>query len=44
MNELRLYLAGDEPHTGYTTVFGGDRFPTTATSSRAAPTASASRT
>lgn len=27
MNELRLYLAGDEPHTGYTTVLGGDRFP-----------------
>jgi hypothetical protein len=27
MNELELYLAGDEPHTGYTTVFGGDRFP-----------------
>ena len=27
LNELELYLAGDEPHTGYTTVFGGDRFP-----------------
>jgi predicted dehydrogenase len=27
MNELRLYLAGDEPHVGYTTVLGGDRFP-----------------
>lgn len=27
MNELRLYLASDEPHTGYTTVLGGDRFP-----------------
>jgi predicted dehydrogenase len=27
MNELRLYLAGDEPHSGYTTVFGGERFP-----------------
>ena len=27
MNELRLYLAGDEPYTGYTTVFAGDRFP-----------------
>jgi predicted dehydrogenase len=27
LNELRVYLAGDEPHTGYTTVFGGDRFP-----------------
>jgi hypothetical protein len=27
MNELQLYLAEDEPHTGYRTVFGGDRFP-----------------
>jgi predicted dehydrogenase len=27
MNELRLYLPTDEPHSGYTTVFGGDRFP-----------------
>jgi predicted dehydrogenase len=27
MNELQLYLAGDELHTGYRTVFGGDRFP-----------------
>jgi predicted dehydrogenase len=27
LNELRVYVAGDEPHTGYTTVFGGDRFP-----------------
>ena len=27
LNELQLYLSGDEPHTGYTTVFGGDRFP-----------------
>jgi predicted dehydrogenase len=27
MNELRLYLASDEPHTGYTTVLGGERFP-----------------
>ncbi len=26
MNELEVYLAHDEPHTGYTTVFGGDRF------------------
>ncbi len=26
MNELRVYLAGDHRHTGYTTVFGGDRF------------------
>ena len=27
LNELELYLAGDEPHSGYTTVLGGDRFP-----------------
>ena len=27
MNELRLYLASDEPHTGWTTVLGGERFP-----------------
>jgi predicted dehydrogenase len=27
LNELQLYLASDEPHTGYTTVLGGDRFP-----------------
>jgi predicted dehydrogenase len=27
MNELQLYLATDEPHSGYTTVYGGDRFP-----------------
>jgi predicted dehydrogenase len=27
MNELELYLAEDEPHTGYRTVFGGERFP-----------------
>jgi predicted dehydrogenase len=27
MNELQLYLAEDELHTGYRTVFGGDRFP-----------------
>ena len=27
MNELRLYLATEEPHSGYTTVFGGERFP-----------------
>jgi predicted dehydrogenase len=26
LNELRVYLASEEPHTGYTTVFGGDRF------------------
>jgi predicted dehydrogenase len=27
MNELQLHLATDEPHSGYTTVYGGDRFP-----------------
>jgi predicted dehydrogenase len=27
MNELQVYLATDEPHSGYTTVFAGDRFP-----------------
>jgi predicted dehydrogenase len=27
MNELQLYVATEEPHSGYTTVFGGDRFP-----------------
>ncbi|MGZ4354355.1 MAG: Gfo/Idh/MocA family protein, partial [Gaiellaceae bacterium] len=27
LNELRLYLSDGEPNTGYTTVFGGDRFP-----------------
>jgi predicted dehydrogenase len=27
MNELQVYLAEGEPHTGYRTVFGGDRFP-----------------
>jgi predicted dehydrogenase len=27
LNELRLYLVEDELHTGYRTVFGGDRFP-----------------
>ena len=27
MNELRVYVAGDHKHTGYTTVYGGDRFP-----------------
>ncbi len=27
LNELELYLAEDEPHTGYRTVFGGERFP-----------------
>jgi predicted dehydrogenase len=27
MNELQVYLDTDEPHSGYTTVFGGERFP-----------------
>ncbi|MFN2628191.1 MAG: Gfo/Idh/MocA family protein [Gaiellaceae bacterium] len=27
LNELQLYLTGGEPHTGYVTVFGGERFP-----------------
>jgi predicted dehydrogenase len=27
LNELRVYLASDEAHAGYTTVLGGDRFP-----------------
>jgi predicted dehydrogenase len=27
LNELQLYVAEDELHTGYRTVFGGDRFP-----------------
>ena len=27
LNELQLYLVEDVPHTGYRTVFGGDRFP-----------------
>ncbi len=27
MNELRVYRRGDNLDTGYTTVFGGDRFP-----------------
>jgi predicted dehydrogenase len=27
LNELRVYLSGDEAHTGYTTVLGGERFP-----------------
>jgi predicted dehydrogenase len=27
LNELQLYLAGDEPHGGYTTVLAGERFP-----------------
>ena len=27
LNELQVYLVEDEPHSGYRTVFGGDRFP-----------------
>jgi predicted dehydrogenase len=27
LNELELYLAAPEPHTGYTTVLAGERFP-----------------
>ena len=27
LNELQLYLAEDELHTGYRTIYGGDRFP-----------------
>src|SRR3954471_12294526 len=27
LNELQLYLVENEPHTGYRTVYGGDRFP-----------------
>jgi predicted dehydrogenase len=27
MNELQVYLAEDAPHTGYRTVYGGERFP-----------------
>jgi predicted dehydrogenase len=27
LNELQVYLVEEEPHTGYRTVFGGDRFP-----------------
>jgi predicted dehydrogenase len=26
MNELQVYVAGDHAHTGFTTVYGGDRF------------------
>jgi predicted dehydrogenase len=26
MNELQVYVAGEHKHTGFTTVFGGDRF------------------
>ncbi len=27
LNELRLYRLGDDLNTGYTTIYGGDRFP-----------------
>ena len=27
MNELQLYLSTEEPHSGYTTIYGGERFP-----------------
>jgi len=27
LNELQLYLVEDVPHTGYRTVYGGERFP-----------------
>jgi predicted dehydrogenase len=27
MNELRVYIAAEHKHTGFTTVYGGDRFP-----------------
>jgi predicted dehydrogenase len=27
LNELQLYLVEDERHSGYRTVYGGDRFP-----------------
>jgi predicted dehydrogenase len=27
MNELRVYIAAEHKHTGFTTVLGGDRFP-----------------
>jgi predicted dehydrogenase len=27
MNELQVYIAAEHKHTGYTTVFGGQRFP-----------------
>jgi predicted dehydrogenase len=27
MNELQVYVADEHPNTGYTTVFGGERFP-----------------
>lgn len=27
MNELQVYVAAEHAHTGYTTVYGGDRFP-----------------
>jgi len=27
MNQLQVYIAGDDPHTGFSNVYGGDRFP-----------------
>jgi predicted dehydrogenase len=27
MNQLKVYIAAEHKHTGFTTVFGGDRFP-----------------
>lgn len=27
MNEIRVFFSGDEPHRGYTTVYGGEQFP-----------------
>ena len=27
LNELQVYIAADHAHTGFTTVYGGDRFP-----------------
>ncbi len=27
LNELQLYRSDEDPNTGYTTIFGGDRFP-----------------
>ena len=34
LNELRVYTDAAEPHTGYTTVLGGERFPTARQPSR----------
>ena len=44
LNELQVYLAGTKPHSGYTTVFGGDRFPYHGNFVPGARTASGSRT